>query len=369
MSQNKFRFGKIHAILMILTLVVIGMGSTTLLSNEITLNYDGKETNHTTTSKSVEEFLGERNIEIVENMYLDPSADTEISNELNITIRSPKEIIILDDGVEKTLKTGYLTTEDILKEQGYELKEQDYTVPGIEEEIDFSTKGSPVIIINRVYQQTITDVVSIPFESETRENAEMLKGQSKVITEGVNGSKTVTTSKTIKNGEEIYSSVLKEEVTSNPITKVVEIGTKVPEPPKPVVQASASSTSNSNAEASSSNSGNSGSGYINGKKILRTITMNASAYDASAESNGKWAGVTALGTKLRPGVVAVDRSVIPLGTSLYIESTDNWPSYGMAIAEDVGGAIKGNKIDLFFESSSTVRSFGRRSVTVHVLAP
>ncbi len=95
--------------------------------------------------------------------------------------------------------------------------------------------------------------------------------------------------------------------------------------------------------------------------------MQATAYDASPASNGQWAGVTALGTKLRPGVVAVDRSVIPLGSRLYIESTDGWPSYGIAVAEDVGGAIKGNRIDLFFESASTVKSFGRRNVKVYVL--
>lgn len=362
MNQNKFRFGKIHTILIILALVVIGMGFTTLLSNEVTLNLDGKEEVLNTTSKTVEEFLGERNIKLEEHSYLDPAADTEISSQMKITVRSPKEVIILDDGIEKTVKTGNLTTESILMEHGYELKDQDYTVPGLEEEIDFTIKGAPVIIINRVYNKTITEVVSIPFESETRENPEILKGESKVVTEGVNGSKIVTTAKTIENGEEI-TSVVSEEIVTEPIKKVTEVGTK--EPPKPpVVQANQTQTSNSQAS-----SGNTGGGYINGRKILRTITMNATAYDASYESNGKWAGVTALGTKLRPGVVAVDRNVIPLGTSLYIESNDSWPSYGMAVAEDVGGAIKGNKIDLFFPSSSTVRSFGRRTVTVHVLAP
>ena len=366
MKQSKFQFGKLRAILILAAIVIIGMGSTTLLSNDLTLVYNGEEAVYNTTSKTVEEFLGERNINIEENMYLDPALDTPITSEMKITARSPKEIIVLDDGVEKTVTSGFLTVGEVLEQHGYELKAKDYTVPSVEENINFDTKGAPLVVVNRVYQQTNTDVVSIPFESETRENPEMLKGQSKVVVEGQNGSKVVTTSKTIENGEVIYESVLSEEITTHPVNKVTEIGTKIPEPPKPApVASSVSSNSNSGGTSSS----NSGSGYINGRKILRTITMNATAYDASYASNGKWAGVTALGTKLRPGVVAVDRNVIPLGTSLYIESNDSWPSYGMAVAEDVGGAIKGNKIDLFFESASTVRSFGRRTVTVHVLAP
>ena len=76
--------------------------------------------------------------------------------------------------------------------------------------------------------------------------------------------------------------------------------------------------------------------------------------------------ITATGTKpvRNPGgwsSIAVDRSVIPLGTRVYVEN------YGYAIAEDVGGAIKGNIIDLFMDSSSQTRSWGRRNVTIYIL--
>ena len=66
-------------------------------------------------------------------------------------------------------------------------------------------------------------------------------------------------------------------------------------------------------------------------------------------------------------IVAVDPKVIPLGTKLYIQSLDGTKDYGFAIAEDTGGAIKGNKIDLFFESSEQVYKFGRRKVKVYIL--
>lgn len=99
----------------------------------------------------------------------------------------------------------------------------------------------------------------------------------------------------------------------------------------------------------------------------KVIECKATAYDDSYASNGKWGAVTAMGTDLRPGVIAVDPKVIPLGTKVYIESTDDWPDYGYAVAEDTGGAIKGNKVDLFFKSSKTVYNFGRRNVKVYIL--
>ena len=67
------------------------------------------------------------------------------------------------------------------------------------------------------------------------------------------------------------------------------------------------------------------------------------------------------GTLAHWGTVAVDPSVIPLYSRLYI------PGYGFAVAGDTGGAIVGNRIDLFFPSYSDAIRFGRRTVTVYVL--
>ena len=71
--------------------------------------------------------------------------------------------------------------------------------------------------------------------------------------------------------------------------------------------------------------------------------------------------------KAQYGVVAVDPSVIPLGTKLYIEAVDGSWTYGYAVAGDTGGAIKGNRIDLFFNSNAEAMSFGRRQAKVYVL--
>jgi 3D (Asp-Asp-Asp) domain-containing protein len=97
-------------------------------------------------------------------------------------------------------------------------------------------------------------------------------------------------------------------------------------------------------------------------RYVKKLTMEATAYEPGPTSNGRWAsGYTACGYEAGYGVVAVDPDVIPLNTRLYIEG------YGYAIAGDTGGAIKGNIIDLGFETVEECYEFGRRDVVVYVL--
>lgn len=88
------------------------------------------------------------------------------------------------------------------------------------------------------------------------------------------------------------------------------------------------------------------------------MSMIATAYTANCSG---CSGITATGRPAGHGLVAVDPSVIPLGTKLYI------PGYGHALAADTGGAIHGNRIDLGFDSDADAFRFGRRSVQVYVL--
>ena len=71
-------------------------------------------------------------------------------------------------------------------------------------------------------------------------------------------------------------------------------------------------------------------------------------------------GNTALGIPVRRGVVAVDPQLIPLGTKLHV------PGYGPGVAADVGTAIKGRIIDLWFPTMAKARKWGRRTVTITV---
>ena len=88
-------------------------------------------------------------------------------------------------------------------------------------------------------------------------------------------------------------------------------------------------------------------------------TMEATAY---LPTDGSATGTTATGIPAQRGVVAVDPNVIPLGSKVYI------PGYGVAIAADTGGAIRGQKVDLCMETYGECMNFGRRDIEVYVLS-
>ncbi len=103
----------------------------------------------------------------------------------------------------------------------------------------------------------------------------------------------------------------------------------------------------------------------------KVIDIKATAYSASAEENGKWGPVDYFGNPLKLGTIAVDPKVIPFGTKVYITGYDfaGLPTGGLiATATDKGGAIKGNRIDIFVPGSREfVSDFGRQNVKVYIL--
>ncbi|ABG86064.1 3D domain-containing protein [Clostridium perfringens] len=117
-----------------------------------------------------------------------------------------------------------------------------------------------------------------------------------------------------------------------------------------------------NNAANSSNPTSSNNSYSQPSsdgKYKKTLSMEATAYSGGT--------LTAMGLKpvRDPGgisTIAVDPSVIPLGSKVYI------PGYGYAIASDTGGVIKGNIIDLYMNSHDECTSWGRRQVTLHIVA-
>ena len=96
-----------------------------------------------------------------------------------------------------------------------------------------------------------------------------------------------------------------------------------------------------------------------------TMTVEATAYTKTDEGCDNW---TATGTLARYGAIAVDPSVIPYGTRMYIVSWDGSVVYGYATAEDCGGAINGNRVDLYYDTYEECIQFGRRDCTIYFLS-
>lgn len=96
----------------------------------------------------------------------------------------------------------------------------------------------------------------------------------------------------------------------------------------------------------------------------RLLSLEATGYDPGPVDNTRgWVGTTKTGERARFGIVAVDPAVIPLGTRVYVEG------YGPGLAADIGGAIKGPRIDLCFNSTHQARAWGRRQVRVWIVDP
>lgn len=96
-------------------------------------------------------------------------------------------------------------------------------------------------------------------------------------------------------------------------------------------------------------------------KPTKKVTVVATAYCACESCCGKSDGITASGVKARANhTVAVDRNVIPLGTRILYNGIEY-------VAEDTGGAIKGNRIDIYFDSHSEALNWGRRTIEIEVI--
>ena len=116
-----------------------------------------------------------------------------------------------------------------------------------------------------------------------------------------------------------------------------------------VQQTSTKTVDNSEAATSADN--------VSGSK---TLTMSATAYSTEANGMGTYSA-TGINLKQHPSCVAVDPSVIPLGSIIWVSG------YGVSVAGDTGTAIKGNVIDLHFSTVAQSMAWGRRTVTVKIL--
>lgn len=237
------------------------------------------------------------------------------------------KVTIIADGTEWEYVTCQKSIKSVLNESGVTLNSKDIVYPSLASKLSSGMK----IRVVRVVKQIVVKNVDIPFKTKTRFDPKSSSQEKTVISKGVPGQRQTKSLVTFKDGKMSSSKVLSSKVVKNPVHEVVS------------VSRSAFLTSRS------------------GMRIA-SIRMVATAYDPGPASCGKWAsGRTANGMQAGYGVVAVDPRIIRLGTRLYVEG------YGFCIAGDTGGAIRGNRIDLGFDTYSEAKRFGRRSVNVYIL--
>lgn len=318
----------------------------------VVIAYDGQEIQVSTLASTVKDVLHKQNITIGDDDKIIPRMNEKIKDGMEIFIHRAFEVKLVDGQMEQSILTTENNVEDLISSLDIKLNKEDKIEPMLEESIE---KGQ-VIKITRVYREIAVETQELPFQTVFKNNNSLEKGKTQKIQEGQKGLKEIKFEVLYEDGLEVARDLVEETILEDAVNEIVEKGTLS-------LVAVSRGESAGRVEPPSN---------LDISKSSKVLTMNATAYDLSYESTGKrpgdkYYGMTASGTKVRPGVVAVDPRVIPLGTKLYIESTDGTPHYGYASAEDKGGAIKGNKIDLYFETAAQVRKFGRRTVKVYVL--
>lgn len=253
-----------------------------------------------------------------------------------ILVKPKYYVTVSVDGESIPCYTGDSEVSYILQEAGIAVGAEDIVSPSLTERVTEPTE----ISITRVTRKRKEQTQAIAYSTEERKTAELYIGESRVSQEGINGVKQNTLEYIYHDGVEISSAIVESKIVSEPVTQITETGTKM----IPVTDPTTSQMTTANSVSAAAQA-------VNAKQEL---SMEATAYSGG--------GKTASGTNARVGAVAVDPSVIPLGTRLYI------PGYGYATAEDTGGAIKGNKIDLYFDTEAECNAFGRRTITVYVLS-
>lgn len=271
--------------------------------------------------------------------------------------------IILQNGYELTALTSKTTVSEVLNENNIVLDENQKTIPGIDEEV---TAGAVIKIVDKSYnevqvakiseegvqttldellnnyapitEKVVTEQVEIPYETITKNTAGVTTDTTnKILQQGKNGLKEVTYKIKYQNEIEIEKIQLSEKIIKNPVNKIVQVNK---------VTSRSGTTTRTTTTASTTASA--------GSQVYK-IT----AYCSCAKCCGKATGRTAMGTKATAGRTVAASSKFAFGTKLNINGH-------VYTVEDRGGAIKGNKIDIYVNSHAEALAWGVRYLPVSV---
>lgn len=343
--------------------IIIGTGIATLTvamgillwhaatMKQITVVTDGVEEQVETRANLVADVLEELELEIGPHDEVSMALDAELQDGDRLEIKHAIPVYIQADGEVQKIYTTAKTVEEVLEWNDFVLGELDKVEPTLESNV----AEEEVIRIVRV--ETVIEEMeeTIPFETVTKQDNTLLKGKQQTIQEGKDGLLLKRYEKVLEDGVVVTEKLIGEEVVDPGQQQVIAIGTK-----NEVTVLSASSPTVQEVTMDGVTFG--------AKKVLNNVTM--TAYTAGPRSTGKTEdhpgyGITYTGTEVTEGrTIAVDPDVIPLGWWVYIEGI------GFRRAEDIGSAIKGNRIDIYFDSEEYALKFGKKSgYTVYIIGP
>ncbi|MFC5529989.1 ubiquitin-like domain-containing protein [Cohnella yongneupensis] len=273
-----------------------------------------------------------------------------------IVIDRAKSVTVKADGKEAVKYTAADTVGQVIKELNLSLGSEDRISPSQNTPL---TEGMKVVI-TRVRTEVDETSHAVAFEVVEQKNADLAEGKKKVVKTGQEGQVVLRTAKVYEDGKLVSEKLLEKTVSKPAVQQVVAIGTK-----KPEVK---TLTYNGKPSASEASTVKLNGRSVKVKRMLSNVTL--TAYSAGFASTGKSKGdegfgVTSSGAIVQEGrTIAVDPRVIPIGWWVYIEGI------GFRRAEDTGSAVKGKKIDVYYDSEKHADRFGmKKGYTVYVIGP
>jgi uncharacterized protein YabE (DUF348 family)/3D (Asp-Asp-Asp) domain-containing protein len=353
-KQDNLRLITISAIIsiaMTFMLLVLLYGTA---NKSVSVVVNGQETVVSTKQWVLERLLDEQAITIGPHDKLSMPLNAALKDGDRVVIEQAVPVTVKADGQVKTFYTTERTVGAAVEEANIILRSQDEVVPALNTKLAAQTE----ITVVRVDTHRMQTEQPMPFTIVKKEDPNLEKGKEKIVQQGKEGTIVAQYEKVYENGVLVEKKLLTKFMSESKRDQIVAVGTKKPQSAVTIL------SSKSPDIATVSKQGVT----FKAKKVLKNVTL--TAYSAGVESTGKdenhpQYGVTASGAKVKEGrTIAVDPKVIPIGWWVYIEGV------GFRRAEDKGSAIKGNKIDVYYDSHTHAEKFGKKSgYTVYVLGP
>lgn len=264
-----------------------------------------------------------------------------------ITICRGQVITVRYHGQEMEAVSTGETVGELLTRLGLAPAPEDRLTP----EASTETYSGMTICVDRVVTQRQTYTVQLPHDTVRCTSMTLPEGTEERVKSGSDGELLRTADVTYVNGIEVSREILSEKQLQPPISEIVAYGCGAPAPQRnpdtPVI-------------------GESTITLPTGEVLTYTGTavIRATAYTHTDDGCNM---TTATGSTVRHGTVAVDPRYIPYGTRMFIMAADGSYVYGVAEAEDCGGDIKGDRMDLYMPSFEECMAFGRRVCTIYFL--
>ena len=350
--KRKYRFVRILALVLPLTCLVVLLAQTAVAQNTYVITDGDQVTVHTSYASNPETVLHEAGVELEENDFYTTADGDGVSE---ITVQREQEITI-DHCGQVVHATSYgESLQALLDRLGIPVDASANLSHALEEQ----TYDGMEVTIGSLVEREEVYTAQIPYEVIRCEDPTLPEGQEQVRTEGQDGQMLCTAQVVYQNGVEISRIVMEETVTQPAVAEVIAVGSALALPEAEAEEEAVKPVDQIKIDD--------GTITLPSGEVLtytHTGTFKGTAY---THGIGGVDYITATGTTVHQGTVAVDPDVIPYGTRMFIVTNDGEYVYGLSTAEDCGGGVNGNHVDLYFPTVDSCFQFGVRECTIYFL--